>query len=99
MENKDKAKIIVDVIFQKYSQSCSDLINARADLAKAEMGDKLYRENEEKMGGIFFSSQSPYNIESSRKRVKKATEEKNAREEVYNYAVATFLEMIPEDKS
>jgi hypothetical protein len=93
MENSDKAKIIVLTVKQKVEIAANDYITAKADLASAEMGDKLWKEEEAKIGSIGFS-QCPYNVELKRKRVRKAMEEKLAREEVLAYAIEVFLSKI-----
>jgi hypothetical protein len=94
MENKDKAAIIIAVVKQKVELATNDYINAKADLAKAELGDQLWKEEEEKQGGLGWS-QSPYRVDPARKRVAKTLEEKVARDEVLAYAIEVFLNKIP----
>jgi len=94
MKNKQKAKIIVDVIRMYAVSATREYINAEADLAKTQMGHDIWEK--EYTDDL---SMNPYKIEPVKKIVVRKQEERLARKEVLKYAIDVFLEKIPEDNS
>lgn len=92
MNNSTKAKIIVDVIKNYAASATFGYIDAEADLARAQMGHDLWKE--ENYDSLELN---PYNTETAQKMVTLKREEKAARDEVLAYAIEVFLNKIPDD--
>ncbi len=93
MENSEKAKIIIEMIRRDVQSITNHYIDAKASLAKAELGNDLWEKEEDRMGSIGFRS-SPYNVELARERVERRFREKEIGESVLAYAIDTFLSKI-----
>ena len=91
MEDKLKAKIIVDVIKRKVEEAAIKHINAKAEEARVKVGHEFW---EKEQGDYIGFSTNPYNIDRAIKSVAEALEEKLARQEVLNYAIDVFLDKI-----
>lgn len=92
MEDKEKAKIIVDIIRRQVDGATATYIRTEADLAKAEMGSQLWEKEHKDEMGCF--DHNPYNVEVEREQVDRALKERRAKEEVFAYAMDVFLDKI-----
>lgn len=90
MDNKEKAKIIVNIVRIQVENATATYIRAEADLARAEMGSQLWGKEHKDEVGCF--SCDPYNVEAEKERVARALKERRAREEVLAYAIDVFLD-------
>ena len=91
MDNSEKAKLIVKLVKMKLEQGVENYIKARADLAKAQMGHGLWeKENKDNLG----FGRNPFQMELAQKRVDHTRKEKDARQELLDYAVEVFLSKI-----
>ena len=91
MENKDKAKHIIEILRRYTSDAIVRYISANADVARAEMGHALWeKENKDEIG----LCRNPYNIEAKKKQTDREQKEKSAREEILEYAITVFLDKI-----
>ena len=90
MENNVKAKLIVDIIRRFAVSATTEYINAKAEMARTQMGHDLWeKEPRNELGW------SPYKVEIAEKMVELKLKEKIAREKVLAYAIDVFLEKIP----
>jgi hypothetical protein len=99
LSNRKKAHAIVDLIRREVRSQTSHYISAKADLAKAEMGKEMQEREDERQGFIGSSwSQDPYNVDISKKRAASTYKELRDREEVLEYAVNVFIDMLPDEE-
>ena len=92
MKNSEKAKIVVELVRRKVRASISDYINASADLVKAQTEQKMWEKEEKESGMIPYGRGN--NIDILRKRMDKSYEEKEACQEVLDYAIEVFINKI-----
>lgn len=90
MDNKIKAKIIVDIIRERVASVTTQYIRAVAEQAGVQEGHNLWEKDPNNDLGW-----NPYNVDAAEKLVANRLEEKLAREEVLTYAIDVFLEKIP----
>jgi len=99
LSNATKAHAIVELIRREVRSQTSHYISAKADLAKAETGRQMEESENERQGYMRSAwSQDSYNVESHTKRVTKTYTELRDREEVLEYAIKVFIDMIPDEE-
>lgn len=96
MDNKDKAKIVIDIVRRQVINKAEHYINAKADLAKAAMGKEMWAEqNHDDLG----FGRNPYNTDLAQKRVDSTYKEKCAGDEVLKYTIDVFINKMPNDSN
>ena len=73
-----------------------DYVRSEADLAKAETGHRVWKENQEWQDDF---NRNPYDIESPKQRRDDRLKHFNNAKEAFEFATDTFLSMIPEDEN
>lgn len=91
-----KAQIIIEMCRREVDLAYSKYINATADLARAEMGKKMWDEREKEEDNIGFS-QNPYNVDTSRKQSCDTLADLNLKKAVLRYAVDEFVAQIKDE--
>ena len=92
---KNKAKEVLALVRERLVASETYHIQAVAELAREEEGDRLWQGRKREMGDDFGSS--PYDVKRASKKMVAETENKKHWQEILHYAEGVFLDLLPSE--
>lgn len=98
MENSNKALAILRLIKIEYQEALREFIKADSDYAATIAAHNVWKEYNPD-SGLGMTDSNPYNIDNANKRLIDARDKFHRFEEVYEYAIETFLNKISKDST